>query len=216
MCYRTLLTIYILPSHILGSLYFLLPLMTKLVSVYQTMLSSIRAIFYNVIVVAHLPFYSTMSFYDYVYLLSKALSFLWLCFTHIDISSFSLFYFIISSNILKLFVFNNQWKTPFSNKGEPFYFLFCSLCVPLLNHHCTHMSTTSLFVCRFICHLFERVALLPLSVPLCFEPCLCPPSLCFVQRAAAFHCTTVFVDPHVYIYTFPSSFVAFQALESFI
>ena len=115
-----------------------------------------------------------------------------------------------------LFVYQPMKNSNFQTRESLFTFFCFAPCVPLLNHHSTHMNTTSSFECRFICHLFERVVLLPLSVPLCFEPCLCPPSSCFVQRAAAFHCPTVLVDPHVYIYTFPSSFVALPALESAI
>ena len=74
MCYRTLLTIYILPSYILGSLYFLLPLMTKFgidipdyVVIYKGYF-----IYYNGPPACVL--YSTMSSYDYVYLITKAMS----------------------------------------------------------------------------------------------------------------------------------------------
>ncbi len=111
----------------------------------------------------------------------------------------------------------NQWKdSNFKHGGKLFTFRFAH-CVPLLDYRCTQMTATSLFLCRLSCRLFERVALLPLSVPLCFEPCLFLPSLCFFQRAAAFRLSNAFVDPHACIYTFPSSLLlAFQALESFI
>ena len=92
MCYRTLLTIYILPSYILGSLYFLLPLMTKLVSVYLTLLSSLRAIFLIMLwptcLFIRLCLFMTMSTYKLKLCLSMTL-----LLREIYITSLGLFYF---------------------------------------------------------------------------------------------------------------------------
>ncbi len=73
MCYRTLLTTYIAQPYT-GSLYLLLPLMTKLVSVYQTHLSSMEATYIFYTGPTCLCFNSTMSTYDYVYLIFEAMS----------------------------------------------------------------------------------------------------------------------------------------------
>ena len=76
------------------------------------------------------------------------------------------------------------------------------------------MRATSLILCRLLCFLFERVALPLLSVPLCFYPCLHLPSLCFVQRAAAFACQMFLIDPHAWFSMFLLPFCAIYTLES--
>jgi hypothetical protein len=76
------------------------------------------------------------------------------------------------------------------------------------------MAATSLILCRFRFCLFERVALLLLSVPLCFEPCLSTPSLCFVQRAAAFRLSFVFARSHTLFSMFMCSFGVFSTCRS--
>ena len=76
------------------------------------------------------------------------------------------------------------------------------------------MTATSLILCRFRCCLFVRVALLLLSVPLCFEPCLSSPSMCFVQRAAAFRLSFVFERTHTLFSMFLCSFGVLSTCRS--
>ena len=76
------------------------------------------------------------------------------------------------------------------------------------------MTTTSLILDRFRCYLFERVAPLLLSVPLCFEPCLSSPSLCFVQRAAALRLSFIFAHAHTLFFMFLCSFGVYSTCRS--
>ena len=129
-------------------------------------------------------------------MLSKALSFLWLCFTHIDISSFSLFYFIISSNILKLFVFNNQWKHFIFSNSEGSLLFRLAPGAQGINPWCT-LSVFLLCVFHHFCsHLFLCVATHFLSVLLCSGVLLSTSWSSFPQRAAAFWLSLPLIDPY--------------------
>ncbi len=117
---------------------------------------------------------------------------LWLCFPNIYMSIFSLFYILISSNFKLYFILKDQWNQfIFKNRGNFFPFCFAP-CAPRFPRWCIHIVISSEVLCRLCCHLFERVALLLLSFPLCFEPYLLTPSLCFVQSTGAFTSSITF------------------------
>ena len=101
--------------------------MTKLVSVYRTMVSSIKgSFFYNVM--AHLPFIRLCLLWLCL-LVNLSYVFIWLCFHEIYISSLGLFIFNNFHQFESIFIFYQPMKNLFVlNKGELFYFSFCSLC----------------------------------------------------------------------------------------
>ena len=102
----------------------------------------------------------------------------------------------------------------FKTSREAFFTFRFAPCAPCFALRCTQMCATSLFVGRFRCCFFERVALLHPSLPLCFEPYLFPPSMCFSQRAAAFACQILIFDRHAQFSMFLLSSCAIYALKS--
>jgi len=111
---------------------------------------------------------STMSTYDYVYLLIEAMSSMTLLTQYLHIH----FQFICFINILQfktLFIFNDQWNLFILNmEGSLFTFCF-PFCVPSYIQWFTLCAITSSFLVRFCCHLLRCVALLSLIIPVCFS-----------------------------------------------
>jgi hypothetical protein len=126
---------------------------------------------------------------------------------------FQFIYLLISSNFKLYFILTSNESTLFfKHRGKTFTFLFAP-CVPSTNpwftlsvipssvfvRFCCHLLLYVAIVSLIIpicCHLFQCVALCFLSVPLSFKALPSTPSLCFVQRAAAFLLSNDFIDPH--------------------
>ncbi len=133
------------------------------------MLSSIRApYFYNVM--AHLPFYSTMSFLWLCLLVNLSYVFLWLCFHEIYISSFGLIIFTISTNLNPFCFFFNQWKTLISNEGELFLLFVllpvshCKTITALISTQLLHFCVCFDATCSSVLPYFPWVYLYVLSL----------------------------------------------------
>ncbi len=101
-------------------------------------------------------------------------------------------YFIFFLNFI-LFYFKPPIKNSsfFLNRRKAFIFCFAA-CATLFVLCCLHIVISSEALGRLRCHLFERVALLLLSFPQCFEPHFSTPSLCFVQSTGAFTFSVAF------------------------
>ena len=128
---------------------------------------------------------STMSTYDYVYLLIEAMSSMTLLSQYLHIH-FQFIYFINILQFKTLFIFNDQWNLFILNmEGSLFTFCF-PFCVPSYIQWFTLCAITSSFLVRFCCHLLRCVALVSLIIPLCFHPFLSTSSHLIVQSTGAF------------------------------
>jgi hypothetical protein len=131
--------------------------MTKLVSVYQSLLSSMGLlIFHNGPTCLCLN--STMSTYDYVYLILEAMSSMTLLSQCLHIHFQFIFILFISSNFkLYLFLTTNEIYL-FSNIEGRFLLFVLAPCVPSSYRWFTLGVITSSFLIRFCCHLLRCVA----------------------------------------------------------
>jgi hypothetical protein len=98
-----------------------------------------------------------------------------------------------------------------------FFTLNCSKywCFSFLHHlKLTHLIILTTFFILSCCHSFPCVALCFLSFPICSCSLRCPPSLHFLQRAAAFSLSLSFIDLPAWFIMFSRSFLSLKTLES--
>ena len=123
-------------------------------------------------------------------------------------------YFIIFHQFKSIFILYQPIKNLyFKSRWRLFTFVFAP-CTPSIKPQSTTMVTLTIVLLRFICHLFEHVVPLVLSVLLWTHHFLLTLSLLFVQRAGAFLLLLHFIDPHTCFSMFSCLLGEFFTLES--
>ena len=163
---------------------------------------------------AHLPFYSTMSFLWLCLLINFKLCLSMTLLSRDRYIQSRFVYFIIFHQFKSIFILYQPIKNLyFKSRWRLFTFVFAP-CIPSIKPQSTTMVTLTIVLLRFICHLFPLVAKLVLNFPLCCWSLPCTPSLLFLQRAAALPSSFNFIDPSALFSVLPCLLHSLKTSES--